>query len=260
MAGTHGFRIEARGIGKHFSGQAAPTLSALDLTIGGGEFVSLLGPSGCGKSTLLRLLAGLLRPSAGTIRWVASDGSSASGTTLPDIALVPQEPTLLPWKTVFDNVYLPLRLRGTARTAAMPRVLDLLRALGLEGREKSWPRELSGGMKMRVSIARALVTDPDFLLMDEPFAALDELTRHRLNDDLRALYTQRRPTVILVTHSVEEATFLSTRIVALSRGRVAWDLPVDFGAHRADLRDHAAFQALRGDISARLRADQAALS
>ncbi|MEM6488085.1 MAG: ABC transporter ATP-binding protein [Pseudomonadota bacterium] len=180
-----------------------------DLTMGldRREFVSLLGPSGCGKSTALRLIAGLAEPTGGRIDW-------PSGR--PDIGVVFQEPTLAPWSTVFGNVWLPLRLRGRSRRAARARVEAAIAAVGLQGFEGAYPRALSGGMRMRVSLARALVTDPGLMMMDEPFAALDEITRHRLNADMLALRDQARCAVLFVTHSVFESVFLSDRILVMA--------------------------------------------
>ncbi len=203
-------------------------LSEVDLSIGAGEFVSLLGPSGCGKSTLLRLIAGLGAPTAGTIEWPQAR-FDAGGEPERDLSFVFQEPTLLPWKTVSDNVYLPLKLAGLSRRAAGERVAETLRMVGLEAFAGSYPRELSGGMKMRVSIARALVVRPRVLLMDEPFAALDEITRFRLNDDLLDLWQSQRWTVVFVTHSVFESVYLSNRLVVMSArpGRISADLRID---------------------------------
>ncbi|MCA3564785.1 MAG: ABC transporter ATP-binding protein [Methylocystis sp.] len=188
-----------------------------------GEFLSLLGPSGCGKSTALRLIAGLADVSAGAITW-PSGGSARSG-----IGFVFQEPTLMPWASVIDNVYLPLKLKGLSRTEAMPRIMDTLALVGLADFAKVYPRELSGGMKMRVSIARALVTEPKLLLMDEPFAALDEITRFKLNDDILRLKEARNVTVIFVTHSVYESVYLSSRIIVMAArpGRVVAEIAVD---------------------------------
>src|SRR6185312_15178502 len=162
-------------------------LADMSLTVGRGEFISLLGPSGCGKSTALRIIAGLGAASSGTVEWPSSK-INAKGLPEGDIGFVFQEPTLMPWQTVFGNVYLPLRLQGVGKAAARERIMATLAEVGLADFADSYPRELSGGMKMRVSIARALVTQPKLLLMDEPFAALDEITRFRLNDDLLALY------------------------------------------------------------------------
>jgi NitT/TauT family transport system ATP-binding protein len=209
-----------RGVGKTFpSGVTA--VKNLDLDIRQGEFVSLLGPSGCGKSTALRMLAGLVPPSRGTIAWRET---RAWG----DLSFVFQEPTLMPWATVAGNVRLPLMLLGRDKEPAAPRQQQILERVGLGGFAGAYPRELSGGMKMRVSIARALVTDPKLLLMDEPFAALDEITRFKLNDDLLALWQELRKTVIFVTHSVFESVYLSQRIVVMTPrpGRVFQEIVI----------------------------------
>jgi len=174
------------------------------------DFIALLGPSGCGKSTLLRLIAGLDQPDTGKLVW--QNGPPDPG----DIGFVFQDATLLPWATAEDNVYLPLRLRGISRDKAMPEVHATLHRVGLKGFESSRPRQLSGGMRMRVSIARALVTQPRLLLMDEPFAALDEFTRHKLQADLVEVWQQAGCTVVFVTHSVYEAAFLARRIVLMT--------------------------------------------
>ncbi len=194
-------------------------LDGASLDIEAGEFLSVLGPSGCGKSTLLRLIAGLAVPTAGTIDWPQGR---------PDLGFVFQEPTLMPWTTALANVALPLKLRGVVRSEREARAADALAGVGLVGFEKSYPRELSGGMKMRVSIARALVTAPKLLLMDEPFAALDEITRRRLNTDLLELWQRTRFTVVFVTHSVFESVFLSQRIVVMSArpGRMRSELAI----------------------------------
>jgi NitT/TauT family transport system ATP-binding protein len=193
-------------------------LVGVDLTVGRQSFVSLLGPSGCGKSTLLRIIAGLSEPTTGRIRWGAPSNA-------PHIGFVFQEPTLMPWATVAENVFLPLRLASQRRDAAASRISETLTALGLAGFEGAYPRELSGGMRMRVSIARALVTNPELLLLDEPFAALDEITRFKLNEDLLRLWQQHRWTVVFVTHSVFESVFLADRIVVMTPrpGRIARD-------------------------------------
>lgn len=176
-----------------------------------GGFVALLGPSGCGKSTLLRLIAGLDRPDSGTLRWDTGVPPAAG-----EIGYVFQDATLLPWASAEDNVWLPLRLRGVTREAARSNVADALVRVGLTGFETTRPAQLSGGMRMRVSIARALVTKPRLLLMDEPFAALDEFTRHRLQEDLLALWWDIGCTVVFVTHSIYEAAFLAHRIVLMT--------------------------------------------
>jgi NitT/TauT family transport system ATP-binding protein len=189
-------------------------LRQFSLTVGEHEFVSLLGPSGCGKSTALRLIAGLGPVSGGRIIWPEAQGRSVRPRD--DIGFVFQEPTLMPWATVWSNVYLPLRLDGIGKADAAPRVAAALAMVGLAGTERAYPRELSGGMKMRVSIARALVTEPRVLLMDEPFAALDEITRFKLNDDLLRLWQSHSWTVVFVTHSVFESVYLSNRIVVMA--------------------------------------------
>jgi NitT/TauT family transport system ATP-binding protein len=188
-------------------------LSGINLTIGDGEFVSLLGPSGCGKSTLLRMIAGLSSVTTGSIERLAS---AVAGAPHQDLGFVFQEPTLMPWATVFNNVYLPLKLASVSRADAKPKIDEALAMVGLENFAEAHPRQLSGGMKMRVSIARALVTRPRILLLDEPFAALDEITRFRLNNDLIDLWQRQRWTVIFVTHSVFESVYLSQRIVVMS--------------------------------------------
>jgi NitT/TauT family transport system ATP-binding protein len=207
-------------------------LRGLSLDVGEGEFLSLLGPSGCGKSTVLRLVAGLGELSGGTIQWQGTDGRVPQR----DIGFVFQEPTLMPWATVFKNVLLPLKLRGTAPEAASGRVREAIALVGLQGFERAYPRELSGGMKMRVSIARALVTHPRVLLMDEPFASLDEITRFRLDNDLLQLWSSQRWTVLFVTHSVYESVYLSTRIAVMTArpGRVAGEIAIDVPTPRDD--------------------------
>ena len=205
-------------------GKMVLAVDNMSLTITEGEFVSFLGPSGCGKSTALKMIAGLLPVSAGTITITPPKGKSEQ-----DLAFVFQEPTLMPWANVFDNVYLPLRLAGVGRKDAMPRVTAALTEVGLSRFAKSYPRELSGGMKMRVSIARAMVTRPRILLMDEPFAALDEMTRSKLNNDVVRLAKEHGLTVIFVTHSVFEAVYLSTRVIVMAArpGRVAADMAME---------------------------------
>jgi NitT/TauT family transport system ATP-binding protein len=223
---SHTSLIRLNGVGKAYH-NGTVALSNVDLTIGNGEFVSILGPSGCGKSTLLRLIAGLGALSSGYIEWPQSTYRGAEPTR--DLGFVFQDPTLMPWATVFENIYLPLKLAGIRRRAAMPRIAEVIAMVGLEKFADTYPRELSGGMKMRVSIARALVVEPRVLLMDEPFAALDEITRFRLNNDLLQLWQAQKWTVIFVTHSVFESVYLSNRIVVMSSrpGRIIADLPID---------------------------------
>lgn len=204
-------------------GKSVLAVEDMTLDVYPGDFISFLGPSGCGKSTALKMIAGLLPVTAGTI--TIDKGASASEL---DMGFVFQEPTLMPWATVFDNVWLPLRLAGIDRKAAGDRVREALVEVGLSRFEKSYPRELSGGMKMRVSIARALVTRPRILLMDEPFAALDEMTRMKLNDDVVRLSAEHALTVIFVTHSVFESAYLSNRVIVMAArpGRVAADMTI----------------------------------
>jgi len=235
--------VEVAGIGKTFR-NGTVALAGIDLRVAPGAFLSLLGPSGCGKSTLLRLIAGLAPPSEGRI--------ALSGVASGKIGFVFQEPTLMPWASVWDNVYLPLRLMGVARAAAAPKIEATLAAVGLDAFAKTYPRELSGGMKMRVSIARALVTDPQLLLLDEPFAALDEITRFKLNEDLLALWQSQRWTVIFVTHSVFESVFLSNRIVVMTKrpGRIAADVAIDLAYPRqAALRTQSDYTGLCAKLS-----------
>lgn len=200
--------LAMRAVSKTFS-NGVQALASVDLAIREGDFLSLLGPSGCGKSTALRIIAGLSSPSSGLLDW---RGAALSAR---DVGFVFQEPTLMPWATAFSNVWLPLRLRGVSKAAAHDRVMEALQMVGLEKFAGSYPRELSGGMKMRVSIARALITRPKLLLMDEPFAALDEITRQKLNDDLLRLWEANGWTVVFVTHSVFESAYLSSRIVVM---------------------------------------------
>jgi NitT/TauT family transport system ATP-binding protein len=226
--------LRLAGIEKVFS-NGVTAVTGVDLVIRPGEFVSLLGPSGCGKSTLLKLISALAAPTAGTIDWPQSS-YDAEGTPEPALGFVFQEPTLLPWRTVADNVHLPLMLAGTPTRDARERVAEALTLVGLSAFANAHPRQLSGGMKMRVSIARALVTRPKILLMDEPFAALDEITRIKLNDDLLELFSRQGLTVIFVTHSVYESVYLSSRIVVMSArpGRISADIPIDVSYPRSE--------------------------
>jgi len=222
-------------------------LQDLNLTVNEGQFVSLVGPSGCGKSTVLRLVAGLGQMSRGTIYW----GSSSP----KKLAFVFQEAALMPWATVRDNVRLPLKLTGFSRSMAEAIAMDAIRLVELEGCERSYPRELSGGMKMRVSIARALVTKPEILLMDEPFGALDEMTRSKLNTDLLHLWSQKQWTVVFVTHNIYEAVYLSNRVIVMAArpGRVVADVAIDAPYPRTeDFRTSPLFNEYCREIGAML--------
>lgn len=218
--------VALRGVAKRYA-TGTLALTGIDLDILPGDFVALLGPSGCGKSTLLRILAGLSGPTGGTIDWPGAT-HDAAGDPQRDIGFVFQEPTLMPWATVMRNVTLPLELAGVKRSEAEDRAAEWLARVELKGFERAYPRALSGGMRMRVSIARALVTRPRLLLMDEPFAALDEITRFRLNNDLLQLWEAERFTVVFVTHSVFESVFLAQRIVVMAPrpGRIAEEISV----------------------------------
>jgi NitT/TauT family transport system ATP-binding protein len=226
--------VTMRGVSKIFS-NGTLALSNMSLDVQRGEFLSLLGPSGCGKSTALRIVAGLGAASSGTVEWPLST-INAKGLPEGDIGFVFQDPTLMPWQTVFGNVLLPLKLQGRSKDAARAQIMETLSLVGLAEFADAYPRELSGGMKMRVSIARALVTKPKLLLMDEPFAALDEITRQKLNDDVLKLWRQSGVTVIFVTHSVFESAYLSNRIVVMRArpGQVFTDLPLTTSAERDD--------------------------
>ena len=234
---------------RQFSGRLK-ALGPLDLEIREGEFLSLLGPSGCGKSTALKIIAGLLAPTRGEVLWQRAK---------PSVGFVFQDPTLMPWATVRENVRLPLDLAHAQRAEADARVTATLARVGLTGSFlDAYPRALSGGMRMRVSIARALVARPALLLMDEPFAALDEISRDALNEDLLRLWREDNLTVVFVTHSVFESTFLSTRIVALTPrpGRIAGEFIVPAPALRTSAwRMSAGFVESAREVSGLLRRD-----
>ncbi|HKQ29384.1 MAG TPA: ABC transporter ATP-binding protein [Burkholderiales bacterium] len=237
-------------------------LNPIQLAIRPGEFVTLLGPSGCGKSTLLKMIANLIAPSGGRLLWWRH-GFERVGEPGKSLVMVFQDATLMPWSRVQSNVRLPLDLRGVERNAANARVAEALALVGLAGFERHYPRQLSGGMQMRASIARALVTEPNLLLMDEPFGALDEITRNRLDSDLIQLWWKKKLTVIFVTHSIYEAVFLSTRVVVMAArpGRIIAEVPIDEPHPRSDafrvtqkfanyaklLSEHLADASTRGD-------------
>src|SRR3981189_3225236 len=230
--GTADLAVSLRGVTKVYD-SGVMALGPLDLDVGKGEFVSLLGPSGCGKSTALRLIAGLSAPASGTVARTRRAGEVSAGHA---IGFVFQEPTLMPWTSVRENVRLPLKLAHAPVAEANERISEALAQVGLTEFAEAFPRELSGGMKMRVSLARALVTDPDILLMDEPFAALDEITRFRLNNDLLSLWRNLRKTVIFVTHSVFESVYLSQRVIIMTSrpGRIGAEFRIDAPEPRAE--------------------------
>ncbi|GAA4502834.1 ABC transporter ATP-binding protein [Gluconacetobacter tumulicola] len=229
-------------------------LAPLDLAVGQGELVSLIGPSGCGKSTLLKLIANLHQPSGGAVRWWGED-FSAIGREGRRLSFVFQDPTLMPWSNVATNVRLPLDLDGVPRAQAEARIMPALRQVGLEHAAKRYPAQLSGGMRMRVSIARALVTRPDLLLMDEPFGALDEFTRNRLDEDMARLCARDGLTTIFVTHSLYEAAFLSSRVIVMAAdpGRIHAEYVIDPGMPRDEaFRMSDAFARICRDLTALL--------
>jgi len=242
MASRSASLVALRGVGKIFP-NGVRALGGLDLDVREGEFLALLGPSGCGKSTALRVIAGLSEPTEGAVQWLAG-ATRRQGDSR--IGFVFQEPTLMPWASVFANVALPLKLKGLSAPKAAERVEAALERVGLASFSAAYPRELSGGMRMRVSIARALVTEPQLLLMDEPFAALDEITRFKLNDDILRMWQTLSTTIVFVTHSVFESIFLASRVVVMAArpGRVFAELTVDAPYPRAeDFRTSAEYAA-----------------
>jgi NitT/TauT family transport system ATP-binding protein len=246
--------IALKSAGKRYR-TGAVALEGISLAVARGEFVTLLGPSGCGKSTLLKLVSGLTSVTEGTVRVNGMTPENAREL----MSFIFQDPTLLPWRTVEQNVGLSLELEHAARSLCRDRVARMLSLVGLTHVAASYPRHLSGGMKMRASIARALVSRPRILLMDEPFAALDEMTRDGMNEELLRLYDEQKWTVLFVTHSVTEAVFLSSRVVILSPhpGRIAHDVLIDLPWPRtANLRDTPAFEQTANRISRLLRGVQ----
>lgn len=245
--------VEALSVCKTYR-NGTQALAPTDFTLMPGEFVSLIGPSGCGKSTLLKLVAGLIEPSDGRLQWwrqsaLLQGAQAPSGLRL---AFVFQEATLMPWSSVEANVRLPLELQKVPRDEAEVRVAQALQRVGLSRYARHKPRELSGGMQMRVSIARALVTEPDLLLMDEPFGALDEITRNKLDEDLRQLWAEKGLSVVFVTHSVYEAAFLSSRVVVMAArpGRVFQEVTLNHeGPRDAAFRASPAFAATCRELS-----------
>ncbi len=242
--------ISVRSVTKRFRGAVA--LHDISLTVERGEFVTLLGPSGCGKSTLLKLVSGLSPASDGCIEVNGMTPENAREI----MSFIFQDPTLLPWRTVAENVGLGLELEHAARDLRKERGVEMLQLVRLDHVARRYPRELSGGMKMRVSIARALVSRPCILLMDEPFAALDEMARDRLNEELLRLYAEQKWTVLFVTHSLAEAVFLSSRIVILAAhpGRITHELRVDLPWPRtAETRESSEFEEIVTQASRLLR-------
>ncbi len=239
--------VSLQGVAKTFA-NGVTALDRFDLAVRAGEFVSLLGPSGCGKSTALRIIAGLSSPTRGRVVWQDGSGEDHRGR----IGFVFQEPTLMPWADVADNVWLPLRLRGMSRRDAQGPIARSLDLVGLDSFAKAYPRELSGGMKMRASIARALTVNPRLLLMDEPFGALDEITRFKLNDDLLRLQKTLGCTIVFVTHSIYESAYLSGRIMVMSPrpGRIVTEIPGEAPEQRdGDFRAGPSYAALCREVS-----------
>ncbi len=233
-------------------------LAATDLAIAQREFVVLLGPSGCGKTTLLRMIGGLIAPSHGRLQVMDRDlwkNETRQADAVSDLGIVFQDANLFPWLTVEENVALPLELRGVPKRQRLKRARELTGLVGIAGFETRWPYELSGGMRQRAAIARALSHDPDILLMDEPFGALDAMTRDSLNIELQNLWIQTRKTIVLVTHSINEAVFLADRIVLLSPrpGRIDTVVNVGFERPRSlDVQSTEAFQTIAKDLRHRL--------
>jgi NitT/TauT family transport system ATP-binding protein len=248
---AHPIAIRLTGVSKRF-GEGPPIIDKLSVDIPTGQFVSIIGPSGCGKSTLLKLVAGLTPISEGSLEVEGKSPAAARSS----MGFIFQDATLLPWRTVRANIALGLELKHTARAARDARVAEMLTLVGLDHVKDHYPRQLSGGMKMRVSIARALASSPRVLLLDEPFAALDEMTRDRLNEELLRLRQEQNWTVLFVTHSVAEAVFLSDRILVLAPhpGRLAHDLPIHLSApRRAETRASAEFDRTIAEVSRTLR-------
>jgi len=250
-AGTAVPGIEIAGVSKRY-GDAHAVLESIDLVVAKQEFVSLIGPSGCGKSTILKLIAGLAVPTSGTIRVDGMTPQNARET----ISFVFQDATLLPWRTVKQNIGLGLELEHVPNDRREKEISALLELVGLQQVAKSYPRELSGGMRMRVSIARALATNPRVMLLDEPFAALDEMSRDRLNEEILRLRAEQKWTAVFVTHSVSEAVFLSDRIVVLAPnpGRIFAEFRVDLPAQRKSaIRSSPEFDAIASHVAHTLR-------
>jgi NitT/TauT family transport system ATP-binding protein len=249
--GAHGGAVTCRGVGVRFftDRRSVTALAGVDLDVQRGEFLTLLGPSGCGKSTLLRAIADLVAPSAGDIRVLGDTATAARKRR--DIGFVFQDPALLPWRSALANVALPLEVADGRKHAGKATPAELLALVGLSGWEHAYPHELSGGMRQRVAIARALVSDPKILLMDEPFGALDEITRDRLNEELRRVWRETGTTILFVTHSIYEAAFLGQRVLVLAAnpGRVREIVPVALpDDRRLAIRETVEFAQLAGHL------------
>jgi len=255
--------LELRGVAKTFESRRGTTqaLTDINLTLHSEEFVALVGQSGCGKTTLLRILAGLMQPSAGEVRasgralW---HGTTRDSETVSKLGVVFQDANLFPWYCVEDNVALPLKLRGIDKASRRARAHELCELVGLRGFERAWPRELSGGMRQRAAIARALSYRPEILLMDEPFGALDALTRDKMNLELQSIAAATKATVVLVTHAISEAVFLADRVVLLSPrpGRIRSVTEVPFARPRQlDLETTPEFQDIARELRHQLNED-----
>jgi len=254
-AGSPLFRADDLEVTYRSSRGPTKALEHFSTTLAKGEFLSILGPSGCGKSTLLKVAAGLLMPSSGVVEL---DGRPITGPRR-DVGIVFQQATLLPWRTVLDNVMLPIRTLGMDAQAGLARARDLLRLMGLESFEKHYPHELSGGMQQRVGIARGLVHDPSLLLMDEPFAALDAMTREHMMVELQRIWMEARKSVVFITHSIPEAVFLSTRVLVLSPrpARIIKDIAIDLPLPRTqETLASARFGELCGELRAMFSHDK----
>ena len=253
--------VALRGVRKQFGRGGVLALEGIDLEVGAGEFVSLIGPSGCGKSTLLRIVGDLTEPTTGE---VVVNGKSARQARIDrDYGIVFQDAVLYDWRTVAKNIALPLEMLGWDRGRRAARVEEMLELVELTGFESHHPWQLSGGMQQRVSIARALSFDPALLLMDEPFGALDEMTRERLNMELLRIWEQAASTIVFVTHSIAEAVFLSTRVVVMTErpGRIASVVPIDLGRPRTvETREEPRFFELVTEVRELLRAGGADLA
>ncbi|CAN5530950.1 ABC transporter ATP-binding protein [soil metagenome] len=244
----NGTRISLAGVRRVFDGGLV-AVDGVELTIAAGEFLAILGPSGSGKSTLLRMIAGLDQPSAGTVELMPTNGESPESPANPTarrfpLAYVFQDAHLLPWRNVLRNVALPLELAGVPKADRLAAAREAIARVGLADVARLYPAQLSGGMRMRVSLARALVTQPKLLLLDEPFAALDEITRHELDEQLRDLWRETGMTVVFVTHSIMEATFLAERAIVVSKrpARIVLDHPIALPSERnSSLRGEPAF-------------------